>query len=71
MSINEKNFHLEVKLCCFSYDNRIGEKVANYPLILNCVVETKIANKVQNLPAISGSRQLFSTLKTFTDRTAF
>ena len=58
MLINEKKFNLEVKLFCFSYDNR----VADYPLILNCVVETKIADKVQNLSAIAGSRRLFWTL---------
>ena len=62
MLINEKKFHLEVKLFCFSCDNRIGEKVADYLLILNCIVETKIADKVQNLPAIAGSRRLFWTL---------
>ena len=38
----------------FSWNNWINDKVADYPLILNCVVETKIAGKVQNLPAIGG-----------------
>ena len=37
----------------------LTQKVADYPLILNCVAETKIAGKVQNLRAIAGSRRLF------------
>ena len=32
VNIKWKKFHLEVKLFCFSYNNQISEKVADYPL---------------------------------------